>query len=173
MAGAVLMLAAVVPAFTAGAALAADAPEVTPTASATATSTETAYADEVGIGTALKIAAPGIAAPAADPVTTTTLEPLPDDPNAEEKSSASAAPVEDPDATPSDAEVIETDSIQNATEDPTEVAVLGTKIGGNQLAETGPGQVGVQALVALALVALGLAMFTGPSLWTAAASRRH
>lgn len=167
------MLAAVVPAVTAGAALAADSP-AGPAQSATTTS----YADAVAIGTAVKIAAPGVVAdkkvvkaveqdtPATEPTTQATT------------AATTAATDEATDestvtATPSDAEVIETDSRQNASEDPTEVAVLGTKISSNQLASTGPSRLTNQVLLALALVGAGLALRFGPGLTTAAVSRRH
>jgi hypothetical protein len=163
VAGGVLLLAAVVPALTAGAALAADAPAPADTAVVAVEAVDpstapTAYADEVAIGTAVKIAAPGVVK-AADPTTSA--------------SPASAEAADESTATPSGAVVIETDSRQNASEDPTEVAVLGTKISSNELASTGPSRVATQALLALALIGLGLALRVGPGLVSAAAGRRH
>jgi len=148
------MLAAVIPAFTAGAAFAADAPEA-PAAVATE-SASSSYADEVAIGTAVKIAAPGVVK-AADPTSSATA--AADDPTST--------------ATPSGAVVIETDSRQNASEDPTEVAVLGTKISSDELASTGPSRVATQALLALVLIGIGLALRAGPALVSAATGRRH
>src|SRR5690349_20977445 len=122
------MLAAVVPAVTAGGAFAADAPAPAATGS-------TSYVDEVAIGTALKIAAPGVveekkAVVKAADATTAPAQTA----QATSTTQASEEPADESTvtATPSDAEVIETDSRQDAddpSEDPTEVAVLGTKIG--------------------------------------------
>lgn len=154
VAGGALLAFAVLPVALAGTAHAADAPA--PAA--------TSYVDEVGIGTAVKIGNPAEVGKQA-------------------AASASATPTEAPDestvtATPSDAVVIETESRQAGSPEATDVAVLGTKIGadGDTLAETGPGTLTVQALVALALITLGAALRGGPQLAVAVrrtAGRRH
>ena len=150
------MALAAVPVAFGGAAYASDAP----------VPKGTAYADQVGIGTAVKIGNPAVvgkAAAAASDESTPTGEP-------QDESTITA--------TPSDAVVIETESRQAASTEATEVAVLGTKTGadGDTLAETGPGTVTTQALLALVLIVLGAALRGGPQLAVLArraTTRRH
>jgi hypothetical protein len=179
MAGGVLLATALLPVVSAGSALASDdsAPSVT------ATATDTSYANQVAIGDAVKIGAPGTTSDDSGSESDAAGggRVAPTHPAADSTEVATSVP-DGTTATPSGAVVIETESHQPASEsaDPvdTSVAVLGTKTGAtpDQLASTGPARVGNQVLLALALIGFGLLLVGGEKLWANAqrvAVRRH
>jgi hypothetical protein len=145
----VLLAAAAIPVALAGAASASTAPSST-------------YADQVAIGTALKIAGPSVQAASVAVKTSAT---------------PSAAASDTSTAIPSDAIVIETESHQPAVVTDTRVAVLGTKIAGpTELANTGPKHLGDEADLAVLLISLGAMLVAAPRLWDSArrtAARTH
>jgi hypothetical protein len=170
VAAAGVLAAAMIPMLGAGAAHAADA------------ATSVPYAEQVAVGTAVKIGNPADANAAADVAAIRPAEPA-------VASTEQPVDVSTVTATPSGAIVIETESHQAQDEptrvdsddtadmsDPvdTSVAVLGTKIGSDTtsaLAETGPSSITPQLLVALGLIAVGAVARFAPSL--ARSGRRH
>jgi hypothetical protein len=181
VAGALVLALAIAPAMAVGA---AQATEQVPADSVVIIEPSENYADEVAVGPATKIAAPGVVANA-----TESPDPAPtEDQVAAPLATEDDEPVPSEDSTeiPEGAEVIETDSIQNDDEvapgdDVDEVAVLGNRIqadtdGTQTLANTGPGEVAVQAAFAVALLLLGSALIGGPQAWRRAQlafARRH
>ena len=156
-----------------------------PAIAAGASAAPTPYADQVGIGTAVKIANPELAAVQADASDTqAATDQATDEATDEATDQATDAATGDPSSeptsteTPSGAVVIETESHQAADATDTSVAVLGTKIGSSadELASTGPSRVTAEILLAMFLVGAGVLLRSTPRLWDgaqAARTRRH